>query len=144
MIFEAKYINTVKGRDAYVEAKTKATDEYSFAFYVTDFDYDDEGVRNVLEVAGIDEISQVDYGMDPKTRQIEVNNKELTIRDAEKALKNVGFSEKIAKKILSEGFNSCSRDVNQEQRDAEKESNSMEEYSNILNDFNNFLEGVIK
>ena len=108
--FEARYINTTKGRDAYIEAKTKATDEFSFSFYVTSFDYDAAGVRNVLEVSGIDEISQVSYGMDPNTKQIEVNSKELTIRDAEKILRNGGFEKEQAKTIVSKGFNALSRD----------------------------------
>ena len=116
-IFEARYINTTKGRDAYIEAKTKATDEFSFAFYVTDFDYDDEGVRNVLEVQGIDEISQVTWGMDPLTRQIEVNSQEKTIRYAEKVLRNGGFDKQEAKTILSGGFAALSRDDEAASRD---------------------------
>lgn len=143
MIFEARYINTVKGRDAYIEAKTKATDEYSFSFYVTEFDYDEDGVRNVLEVAGIDEISQVTWGMDPKTKQIEVNSKDLTIRYAEDVLKNAGFSKTQAKTILANGFSALSRDdAGASRDDSEEELNAV--FENGLKELNNILKGDSK
>lgn len=138
--FQGRYINTTKGRDAYVEAKTKATDEFSFSFYVTDFDYDKAGVRNVLAVEGIDEISQVSWGMDPNTKQIEVNNKEFTIRDAEKALKNSGFSSEHAKTIVSSGFKALNRDDSGQDRD---DFNRIEAIL-VLNNLNNTLKERLK
>ena len=118
-IVEAKFINTSLGRDMYIAFKSGAIDELSFAFYVTDSAVDKEGVRNVIKVEGIEEISLVTWGMDNKTKPIEINSKDLTIRDAEKALKNIGFETKQAKTILSGGFNSLNRDEEKEQRDAE-------------------------
>jgi HK97 family phage prohead protease len=109
-IVEASILNTTEGLDYYKMLKAGAMDEFSFAFYVTSFDYDEDGVRNVLEVSGIDEISIVTWGMDSKTRPIEVNNKELTIRYAEKVLANSGFSKDQAKTIASKGFSALSRD----------------------------------
>ena len=109
-IVEAKFLNTPRGQEYYKAFKGEAIDELSFAFYVIDYDYDEQGVRNVLEVAGVDEISIVTWGMDNQTRAIEVNSKGLTIRDAEKALKNSGFTKDQAKTIVSKGFNALSRD----------------------------------
>lgn len=109
-IVEASFLNTTQGKDYYTMLKSGAIDELSFAFYVDKFDYDEEGVRNVLEVSGVDEISIVTWGMDPNTRPIEVNNKDLTIRDAEKILRNGGFSKEHAKTIVSNGFAAIGRD----------------------------------
>jgi HK97 family phage prohead protease len=116
-IVEASILNTTDGLDYYKMLKSGAIDEFSFAFYVTSFDYDEDGVRNVLEVSGIDEISIVTWGMDSKTKPIEINNKELTIRYAENVLASNGFSKDQAKIIVSSGFKSLNRDDSGKGRD---------------------------
>lgn len=138
----AKYINTAAGKDAYIEVKTGAVDEFSFAWYCTNYSYDDKGVRNVLEVSGVDEISQVTYGMDSRTRPIQVNQKDLTIRDAEKALKNAGFSNNNAKKIVSSGFSAINREDLEQQRDVE--NNADIETLMLLNQANLNMKGLTK
>jgi len=132
-IVEGKFINTNLGRDTYVAFKSGAIDELSFAFYVIDSEIDREGVRNVKRVEGIEEISIVTWGMDPKTKPIEINNKELTIRDAEEVLHNAGFSQKQTKTILARGFNFLNRDDSKMQRDAEETiKNGLDNLLNIL------------
>jgi len=116
-IVEANVLNTTEGLDYYKMLKSGAIDEFSFSFYVTSFDYDEDGVRNVLEVSGIDEISIVTWGMDSKTRPIEINNKELTIRHAERVLAHSGFSKEQAKAIVSKGFSALNRDDSAQDRD---------------------------
>jgi HK97 family phage prohead protease len=139
-IVEAGILNTTDGRDYYKMLKSGSIDEFSFAFWVTAFDYDESGVRNVLEVSGIDEISVVTWGMDSKTRPIEINNKELTIRYAEKALSNSGFSNDQAKTIVSKGFSALNRDDSAQGRD----DLSQIETILALNNLNNKLKERLK
>ena len=120
--FTAKYINTSAGRDAYIEVKTKAVEEFSFGWYCAECNYNENGNREVLKVEGFDEISQVLWGADNRTKPIEINS-ELTIRDAEKILRNGGFNKYQAKTILSKGFNALDRDDSGASRDDEKELN---------------------
>ena len=138
-IVEAKFLNTVQGNDAYIGLKTGAKDELSFSFYVKAFDYDEAGVRNVLRVEDIEEVSIVTWGMDPKTRPIEVNSKNLTIRDAEQALKDKGFTNKQSKIILSNGFKNAIRDELHDGRDAD-----LADIKDKLKDFNAILNKEIE
>jgi hypothetical protein len=117
MIADGKFINSTQGKDMYIAVKTGAIDELSFCFIVEESEFDKDGVRNVREVSSVEEISFVTWGMDNKTRVIEINQ-DKTIRSAEKALKQVGFSNSESKKILANGFKSLNaRDERAELRD---------------------------
>ena len=117
-IVEGSFTNSTAGKDMYINVKSGAINELSFSFYVTKYEIEND-VRNILEVSGIDEISFVKWGMDPLTHPTEVNS-DLTIRKAEQALKQAGFKNAEAKKILSKGFNALTRDDSEQNREDSK------------------------
>ena len=104
---EGKFINTTRGRDLRVEVKTGAIDSMSIGFRIGLAEFDNErGLRKILIIDKLPEISFVTFPSNPKAKVTEA--KDLTIRDAEKALKEIGFSQKESKTILSKGFKDAS------------------------------------
>ena len=94
--------------------------------------FDAEGLRHLTDLK-LYEISIVTFPANEEATVDSVKT-ELTIRDAEHALIDKGFSRKRAKEILSKGYNSAVRDATTGNlRDAESAIKSI---NNILDIFN--------
>lgn len=108
---EGKFLNTTRGRDLYVEVKTKAKNSLSIGFIVGEHKWDGD-TRHIYSFKEVYEISFVTFGSQ-KTANVEAKNKPETIREFEYELKKLGYSNNEAKQISEGGFKSLG------QRDAE-------------------------
>ena len=133
------FINTSKGRDLHIEAKTGATNKMSIGFRVGKSEIDEEaGIRTITEIAELPEISFVTFPANPKADVLDVKNKPMNERELETALKDIGFSQRESKTIVSKGFKSLNhRDDEDAQRDAE-------ELKEMVVEFNKNIERNIK
>ena len=127
-----------KAREVYNLLKAKVLNGLSIGFIPVDDEIvctDTEIERHIKDVE-LFEISIVTFPANEQSLVTDVKErKELTIRDAEKALTAAGFSQKRAKQILSGGFNSgLQRDVDKsEQCDADvKATESMEKIKKLF------------
>lgn len=113
-------INDVKkAKEAYALAKAKVLTGLSIGYIPINWYYDSENNRHLTEVK-LMEVSLVTFPANEKANILTVkSNENLTIRDAEKALTNAGFSNKQAKIILSKGYKAIERDVTTDQRDVD-------------------------
>jgi len=122
---EGVLADTERGRELYTLMKMQprpAIDGMSIGFYCTD-SYDEKADGETLRhITGIDlvELSLVTFPANGEARVGEVKSEDLTVRDAEHALRDAGFSREAAKKILAKGFKSLSL------RDAEEKESTVE------------------
>jgi len=123
---EGVLADTERGRELYTLMKMQprpAIDGMSIGFYCTD--YTDEKVvgDTIRHITGIDlvELSLVTFPANGEARVGEVKSEDLSIRDAEHALRDAGFSRAEAKRILAEGFSSSTS-----LRDAEAKDDTSE------------------
>ena len=110
---EGKLADTPRGRELYELMKMTprpAIDGMSIGYFVTDsIDEKKEG-EYIRHIKGIDlvELSLVTFPANKEARVSDVKSEDLTIRDAERALRDAGFSRAEAKRILADGFSSLS------------------------------------
>jgi HK97 family phage prohead protease len=102
-------LETEKGAETYSNLKMGILDKMSIGFKTLDYEMDKKGVR-ILKELDLYEISIVTF---PANDMAEVDSvKNSTSRDVEKALRDVGYSQKNAKHIISMfGIPSSQRDV---------------------------------
>lgn len=98
-------LETVRGREAYALLKMGALNGLSIGFMTKEAEYDREtGVRTVTEV-DLWEVSVVTFPANPKARTTTVKAADVaaitTIRQAEKALRDAGFSDDAAKALIA-------------------------------------------
>jgi HK97 family phage prohead protease len=102
-------LETEKGAETYSNLKMGILDKMSIGFKTLDYEMDKKGVRILTEL-DLYEISIVTF---PANDMAEVDSvKNSTSRDVEKALRDVGYSQKNAKHIISMfGIPASQRDV---------------------------------
>jgi HK97 family phage prohead protease len=102
-------LETEKGAETYSNLKMGILDKMSIGFKTLDYEMDKKGVR-ILKELDLYEISIVTF---PANDMAEVDSvKNSTSRDVEKALRDVGYSQKNAKHIISMfGIPASQRDV---------------------------------
>lgn len=110
---EGKLADTPRGRELYELMKMTprpAIDGMSIGYFVTDSSDEKKGDELIRHIKGIDlvELSLVTFPANKEARVADVKSEELTIRDAERALRDAGFSRAEAKRILASGFSSLS------------------------------------
>lgn len=120
---EGKLADTERGRELYQLMKMTprpAIDGMSIGFYVTDSEDEKAEGKVIRHIKGIDlvELSLVTFPANKEARVSDVKSEDLTIRDAERALREAGFSRAEAKRILADGFSSLSL------RDADEKDDS--------------------
>ena len=108
---EGVLADTERGRELYTLMKMQprpAIDGMSIGFYCTDYKDEKKDGETIRHITGIDlvELSLVTFPANGEARIGEVKSEDLSIRDAEHALRDAGFSRAEAKRILAEGFNS--------------------------------------
>ena len=107
---EGKFAETPRGKEAYQLLKMEprpAINGLSIGYQAVEWSTrtKPEEPRRTLKKINLMEISLVTFPANPKARVTAVKSG-LTIRDAEKALRDVGFSQSQAKNIVAEGFDS--------------------------------------
>jgi HK97 family phage prohead protease len=113
---EGKLADTVRGREAYGLLKMTprpAITGMSIGYYAKEFvlGTKPDEPRRTLKKVELVEVSLVTFPANDKARVSQVKS-DLTIRDAEAALRDVGFSQSEAKAIVAGGFkNLPQRDV---------------------------------
>lgn len=114
---EGKLADTERGRELYTLMKMEprpAIDGMSIGFFTTDF-YDEQKDGDMIRhITGVElvELSLVTFPANGEARVADVkSDTQPSIRDAERALRDAGFSRSDAKKILAKGFSSCLRDA---------------------------------
>ena len=120
---EGKLADTPRGRELYELMKMTprpAIDGMSIGYFVTDSVDEKKEGEYIRHIKGIDlvELSLVTFPANKEARVSGVKSEELTIRDAERALRDAGFSRAEAKRILADGFSSLSL------RDADEKDNT--------------------
>jgi len=123
---EGKLADTPRGRELYELMKMTprpAIDGMSIGYFITDSTDEKKDGELIRHIKGIDlvELSLVTFPANKEARIADVKSEDLTIRDAERALRDAGFSRAEAKRILAEGFNSSLS-----LRDAEEKDDSSE------------------
>jgi HK97 family phage prohead protease len=107
---KGKLADTVRGREAYALLKMEprpAIDGLSIGYMVKAYEARTrpEEPRRKLTKIDLFEVSLVTFPANPKARISDVKSGSgLDIRDAERALRDVGFSRSEAKAILAKGF----------------------------------------
>lgn len=109
---KGKLADTERGRELYALMKMTpraAINGMSIGFFVKKYTIEKENDKEIRHITGIDlkEISIVSFPANEEARIIDVKASP-TIRDAEKALRDAGFSRTESKQILSSGFKSLS------------------------------------
>lgn len=123
LFVKGKFINTTRGRDLRVEVKTGAISDLSIGFICGDYKIEDKGkrkIRRIVTIKELPEISFVTFPANNKANITEAKSKPIDVREFEHSLKDLGFSNKEAKTIISAGYkaiNHCDDDLNQ--REAE-------------------------
>lgn len=108
-----------KAKEAYALIKSGAINGLSIGYTVKDYSLNKTENQRLLKDIELYEVSLVTFPANEKAIVTSVKS-ELTIRDAERALTDAGFSQKRAKSILAKGFKSAiDRDDQTEQCDAE-------------------------
>jgi hypothetical protein len=116
LFVEGKLAPTPRGTEAYQLLKMQprpAISGLSIGYLPKEFSLRTrpEDPRRTLKVVDLLEVSLVTMPANPKARVQNVKS-DLTIRDAEKALRDVGFSQSDAKAIVASGFKALpQRDV---------------------------------
>lgn len=127
-------MGTQRGREVYELMKMGALDGLSIGYRVDPkgYDYDDKRKRRYLKSVDLMEISAVTFPMNPRARVAAVKGTEMTVREWEKALRDVGnLSNSEAKAAASAVAKAL------DQRDAVKEETP--EVIEALNRFTNIL-----
>ena len=107
---EGRLAETTRGRDAYALLKMQprpALDGLSIGYLVKQavMGTRPEEPRRTLKEVDLLEVSLVTFPANPKARVVDVKARDgLTIRDAETALRDAGFSRSEAKAIVAKGF----------------------------------------
>lgn len=109
---QGKLAPTPRGQEAYTLMKMQprpAISGLSIGYIPKSWEYGDRDGKRVRVLKAVDllEVSLVTFPMNTQARVTEVKSAS-TIRDAERALRDAGFSAKDAKAILAEGFKSIS------------------------------------
>lgn len=112
---EGKFADTARGREAYALLKMTprpAINGLSIGYIAKEWEMRSrpEEPRRTLKKVDLLEVSLVTFPANPKARVQGVKSG-LTVRDAERALRDVGFSQTEAKAILAEGFKAAQRDA---------------------------------
>lgn len=107
---EGKFADTVRGREAYALSKMNprpAIDGLSIGYIPKEWSMRSrpEEPRRTLKKVDLLEVSLVTFPANPKARIQSVKDG-LTVRDAERALRERGFSHSVAKQVASVGFKS--------------------------------------
>ena len=108
---EGKLADTPRGRELYELMKMTprpAIDGMSIGYFITDSTDEKKDGELIRHIKGIDlvELSLVTFPANKEARIADVKSEDLTIRDAERALRDAGFSRAEAKRILANGFSS--------------------------------------
>lgn len=103
-----KFADTARGREAYALLKMAprpAIDGLSIGYIPKEWSMRSrpEEPRRTLKKVDLVEVSLVTFPANPKAR-VQAVKSGLTIRDAERALRDAGFSAQESKAILAEGF----------------------------------------
>lgn len=128
-------LDVQRGREVYALAKQKVLTDFSIGYTVKDYKIKD-GARQLLEIE-LWEVSVVAEPANTKARIIQVKEVLKTKRDAEKLLRDSGFSRSAAAYVSSLidetkiGLGSIEED-NQPQRDAAKEDSELIKSLTIL------------
>jgi HK97 family phage prohead protease len=111
LLMEGKFADTVRGREMYQLMKMEprpAIDGFSIGYIAREWETrtkETDEFRRVLKRIDLMEVSIVTFPANGKARLGQIKS-ELTIRDAEQALREAGFSRTEAKAMLAEGFKS--------------------------------------
>ena len=117
LFVEGKLAPTPRGMEAYQLLKMKprpAISGLSIGYMAKEWSVrtKPDDPRRTLKAVELLEVSLVTMPANPKARVQSVKSDALTIRDAEKALRDVGFSQSDAKAIVASGFKALpQRDV---------------------------------
>ena len=114
LLVQGRFIDTSKGRDAYVEVKEGAIDSMSIGF-IPGINETEKDIRVIKEIDSLLEISFVTFPANPSSTVLSIKQKNgiINVRDLEKHLRDVGFSRNEAKVFISGGISEL------KQRDAE-------------------------
>lgn len=113
---EGKLADTTRGRETYALLKMQprsAINGLSIGYIAKEYITGSKPSEPRRRIKALDllEISLVTFPANPKARISSVKSS-LTIRDAERALRDVGFSQSDAKAIVADGFKAiCQRDA---------------------------------
>ena len=137
LLVTAHFINTTLGKDAYIEAKTGAVNQFSFGYYAVKYDIDNTSYVRTLTEIKIFEASQVTFPANDLTEVVDIKSTiEENVRVFEGFLRDEGgFSQKDAKTIISKGYKSFL-----DQRDGDPEK-KMVELCKSLENLNKTLKG---
>ena len=110
---KGRILETTLGNDVYTLAKAGALTGMSIGYGVKDSSIDKKtGIRQLKDL-DLYEVSLVTFPMNEKATITHVKTKPATERELEEHLRDVGFSQSEAKKIVSEGYKAIAgqRDV---------------------------------
>lgn len=133
LLISGMFIDTPLGNQVYQEVKAGAIDQMSIGFSPIDVEYDGD-VRKIKKIA-LYEASFVTFPANEMARVVSVKADDIaTIRDFEKALRELGFSKEKAVAIASNGFKSkdTERDVEVNSNDTGREAEANELKSLII------------
>lgn len=118
---EGKLAPTARGREIYELLKMTprpAINGLSIGFMAKEWSVrtKPDDPRRTLKAVELLEVSLVTFPANPKARIQNVKSSDLTVRDAESALRDAGFSRTEAKAIVASGFKALSsqRDVDED------------------------------
>jgi HK97 family phage prohead protease len=95
---------TTRGRDAYELIKDGALDGLSIGYRVPPGGGERDGDERHLKQIDLYEVSLVTMGSNAKALITDVKASEMTVRDFDRALQNMGFDRTAAKTIIATGF----------------------------------------
>lgn len=132
-------LDTQAGREAYALMKMGALKGLSIGYMVEDYSYDENSNICYLKAIDLYEISLVTIPSNElanvqsvKSEDNTIKSSEVTERMVEKALRDVGLSQKEAKTVISKGFKALKRDVVSEESDLTKLLGEIEKLNDSL------------
>lgn len=107
LVFEGKFLlDTRSGHDAYIKVKNNAVDTFSIGYVVIKDRHDITNNVKVLEEVHVKEISLVTFPANEESRVLSVkqaieSGEQITLRMAQKALQEAGFSKRQSETIVN-------------------------------------------
>ena len=127
------FIDEIKrAQETYFLMKKGLIRKFSIGYKIVKKSY--EKGKRMLEEVKLIEVSPVTFPMNPEAELLGVKSEIKTIRDLERALRDVGLSNKQAKAVAADGFKGLN------QRDAEEDNNQVkaDDWSEVYK----YLEGM--
>ena len=120
LYMRGKFADTEMGRDVRTLAKMKAIDSMSIGFVPVDAEFTKDGILLLKEI-DLWEVSPVNFPMNPKAVIEAVKSQFPDVRSLERHLRDVGNSQKGAKRLISDLMESTETADDIGQRDVDED-----------------------